>query len=215
VVEDNEVNRDVVSQMLIELGFSCQCAASGQEALATLKTQPFNLVLMDCQMPDLDGYETTRLFRVWEREKAGETRRLPIVALTAHAIQGDREHCLDAGMDDCLTKPLELDSLINVREKWLGHRPSLAALKTDRMEPPVAPSRTVHGINFAALLRRCMGKPELVDRLTDKFLRQTRRDLPELETAVRSSDLLDVPILVAELRKLIEALPTQRAIAPA
>jgi signal transduction histidine kinase/ligand-binding sensor domain-containing protein/ActR/RegA family two-component response regulator len=107
VVEDNPVNQKVVSKMLQKLGCEVFCASSGQDALDILTQNSYELILMDCQMPNMDGYETTQRIR----KMNNGSREIPIVALTAHAMKGDREKCLKAGMDDYLSKPVTLDKL--------------------------------------------------------------------------------------------------------
>ena len=116
LVEDNPVNQLVVSQQLRALGLEVSSATNGREALEILEREAFDLVLMDCQMPELDGYEATR--RIRQREIGGE--HLPVVALTAHAMAGDREKCLAAGMDDYLSKPFSVEDFGAVLERWLG-----------------------------------------------------------------------------------------------
>ena len=127
LVEDHPVNRKVASRLLRELGCEVWQAENGAEALELLGPEaPFDLVLMDCQMPELDGYEATRRLR--EAEAASGRRRLPVIAMTAHAMQGDREKCLAAGMDDYLTKPVSREALAAVLLRWAagGTTPSAA-----------------------------------------------------------------------------------------
>ena len=109
VVEDNRINQRLMLAILKKLGHHVTLASSGHEALEYVGAQTFDLVLMDIQMPEMDGVETTQKIR--ERE-AHDGRRLPIIALTAHAMTGDRERYLAAGMDDYLTKPIQRDELI-------------------------------------------------------------------------------------------------------
>lgn len=116
VAEDNFVNQKIVLAMLSKLGFSAQAVANGQEALATLKERHFDLVLMDCQMPEMDGYEATKKIRA-SFEKSFS--RIPIIALTANALTGDRELCLAVGMDDYASKPVHIAHLAELIEKWL------------------------------------------------------------------------------------------------
>jgi signal transduction histidine kinase/CheY-like chemotaxis protein len=109
LAEDNVVNAKLAVRLLERLGCRIDVASNGHEALKMVQSIPFDLVFMDCQMPEMDGFEATRAIRAWERASRIEpspATRLPIVALTANAMQGDRERCLEAGMDDYITKPL-------------------------------------------------------------------------------------------------------------
>jgi signal transduction histidine kinase/CheY-like chemotaxis protein/HPt (histidine-containing phosphotransfer) domain-containing protein len=117
LVEDHPVNQQVARRLLERLGLKVELAGNGAEALEKIKQQHFNLVLMDCQMPVLDGYSATRRLR--ERELAASVPRLPVIAMTAHAMAGDRERCLEAGMDDYLTKPLDRTLLAETLARWL------------------------------------------------------------------------------------------------
>ena len=117
VVEDNAVNRKVALRMLERLGVRADAAADGRQALAAIAEQAYDLVLMDCPMPEMDGYEATQALRILEEGTGG---RLPIVAMTASAMEGDRERCLAAGMDDYIPKPVRPETLRGVLEHWLG-----------------------------------------------------------------------------------------------
>jgi CheY-like chemotaxis protein len=108
VAEDNPTNQKVALSMLKRLGYRADAVANGREALKGLQLVPYDLVLMDVQMPDMDGLEATRRFRALE---VGTSRRLPIIAMTAHASTADRDRCLEAGMDDFVTKPVQRDTL--------------------------------------------------------------------------------------------------------
>jgi two-component system, sensor histidine kinase and response regulator len=126
LAEDNPVNQEVARLMLQRLGCHVEVASNGQEALEALSTTAYDLVLMDCQMPVLDGYTATEIIREREARKAKDlpqqlqgAPRTPIIALTGHAMQGDRERCLAAGMDDYLSKPFSLDGLLTVLKRWL------------------------------------------------------------------------------------------------
>ena len=122
-VEDNPINQQVLLAQLAALGLTADLAADGQAALDALERQTYDLVLMDCQLPGLDGYETTRRWR--QREAGG--RSTPIIAVTAHAMRGEREKCLAAGMDDHIAKPFRLEELAAVVERWLPALPGPAA----------------------------------------------------------------------------------------
>jgi len=120
VVEDNAVNQEVALGMLEKIGFNADVANNGQEGIETLETGKFDLVLMDCQMPVLDGYEATKAIREEEHENAQP--RIPIIALTANAMIGDSEKCIAAGMDDYLAKPFEEHMLEEKIAFWLSTR---------------------------------------------------------------------------------------------
>jgi CheY-like chemotaxis protein len=115
VAEDNLVNQKVATRMLERLGCRVDVAATGSEALRMLEMFPYDVVFMDCNMPELDGFDAAAEVR--RREGAG--RRLPIVAMTAYAMQGDRERCLAAGMDDYISKPVTLGDLQAALERWV------------------------------------------------------------------------------------------------
>ncbi len=120
LAEDNPVNRLVAEEMLKSLGLEVNVAVNGREAVATCDRDRFDLVLMDCQMPELDGFEATALVRAREAAEPGHaTHRLPIIALTANALSGDRERCLAIGMDDYLSKPFTRDDLHKTLARWL------------------------------------------------------------------------------------------------
>jgi CheY-like chemotaxis protein len=116
VVEDSPVNRVVTTSVLERSGFHVHAVNDGREALDALQANRYDAVLMDCQMPDLDGYEATRELRPRE---SGE-RRTPVIAMTAHAMPSDRERCLEAGMDDYITKPVRGQALTATLERWTG-----------------------------------------------------------------------------------------------
>ena len=120
VAEDNPVNQRVVMKLLERRGFEVDVAGNGREALAAMRAARYDLVFMDCQMPEMDGYEATRAIRALPDERAAE---ITVVALTAHAMQGDRERCLAATMNDYLTKPITAAALDAILARWAPRRP--------------------------------------------------------------------------------------------
>lgn len=115
LAEDNPINQKLAVTLLQKAGYSVDAVETGIQALEKFKSEQYHVVLMDVQMPDMDGFDATAHIRAWEKERG---QHIPIIAMTAHAMQGDRERCLDAGMDDYVTKPLQPKVLFNVLERW-------------------------------------------------------------------------------------------------
>ncbi len=147
VVEDNVVNASLVRMLLEREGCVVSGASSGMQALDRLRTRVWDVVLMDCQMPDMDGYATTRH---WRCQELAESRpRLPILALTAHTMDEDRDRCLDAGMDDYLTKPVKLNALRTMLSRYVSTNSSDAMLLSNAPSS-TAPSRPIAASTEAA-----------------------------------------------------------------
>jgi two-component system, chemotaxis family, sensor kinase Cph1 len=114
LVEDLQVNQNLILQMLKHLGYQADAVDNGLQALEQLSKQTYDIVLMDCQMPVLDGYEATRQLR----QQDDPHRNVIIIGVTAHALIGDREKCLDAGMNDYLSKPIRMQDLRDLLHRW-------------------------------------------------------------------------------------------------
>ncbi|MEI6415492.1 MAG: ATP-binding protein, partial [Pseudomonadota bacterium] len=135
VVEDNRINRKVVEAMLNQFGVTVELASDGQRVLdAIMGGDPADIILMDIHMPVMDGYTSTKRIRQWESEN--NLPRRPIIALTADAFEEDRQHCIAAGMDDFLSKPIMIDALQRVLNRWLGSQPGAVSAATP--PPPAA-----------------------------------------------------------------------------
>ncbi len=132
LAEDNKINEDVITAMLVQAGATVRCVVNGEFAVQALRVERFDLVLMDCQMPVMDGLQATRMIR----DEQGDEARVPIIALTANAFQEDRQRCLAAGMDDFLSKPVQRDALLETIARWTTASP--APVSTTPSTPPQA-----------------------------------------------------------------------------
>jgi signal transduction histidine kinase/DNA-binding response OmpR family regulator/HPt (histidine-containing phosphotransfer) domain-containing protein len=198
LAEDNPVNVEVARAMLESLDLRVDCARNGEEALRAVRegetAGQYDCVLMDCQMPVMDGFAATAAMRREERE-AGRGRVLPIIAITANALQGDREACLAAGMDDYLSKPFSLQELAAVIGRWMAL--PLASTVHHDDEPPRLPRESVEVIqrdviNRVALEKIRMLSRERGDALVQKVINAYVDDTPQqLSTLRRAIDGMD------------------------
>ncbi|MDP1901000.1 MAG: response regulator [Rubrivivax sp.] len=190
LVEDNPINQGVAKAMLTKLGLQCQLANDGAEAVERVRAAEFDLVLMDCQMPVMDGYQATAAIRSLPD---GRGAKLPIVALTANAMQGDEQCCLDAGMDGFLAKPYTLAALHATLAGWLAAAPGVPAAPSSPVLLPSArecsqeSAQEVSAINRAAIatLRELdePGSMALVTQLVTSFLKSADDNLARVAAA--------------------------------
>lgn len=180
VVEDNAINTMVLLGVLGKLGFaSIEKARDGLEAVELAGRERFDLILMDCQMPRMDGYDATRRLR----ELGIAT---PIVAMTAHALAGDREKCLAAGMSDYLTKPVVIDALSACLERWLGGTASVLAQPVEPVSGPVGDAS--EDFLYGDFLKLVLGDTELAETLIRMFVADMPANIERLREAVGSAD---------------------------
>jgi two-component system sensor histidine kinase/response regulator len=184
LVEDNEINQELALELLTANGIIAEVANNGQQALELLEKEQFDGVLMDCQMPVMDGYEATRRLRRQERFKD-----LPVLAMTANAMAGDRERALAAGMNDHIAKPINVHKMFTTMAKWITPSLPLEAAATADTEKagveadiPVLP-----GIDTAAGLARCMGDRRLYRKILQMF-RDNNADFSEQFRKAQASD---------------------------
>jgi PAS domain S-box-containing protein len=184
VAEDNPVNQKVAAKMLENLGYRVDVVGDGLEALEALATTSYGAILMDVQMPQMDGYEATQRIREREEEE-GCAGRVPIIAMTANAMAGDRERALEAGMDDYVPKPVNAEDLDAVLKRWISGRP---APKPDG-EPPESDGGGGEPVDAAMLAGlRELGDAELVADLAGMFLGDAESRLAALREALQNGD---------------------------
>ena len=200
VVDDNSINQQVAVEILQRAGVRSDIAGSGEEAARMTCAGNYDAVLMDIQMPDMDGYQATALIRADERHAA-----LPIIAMTAHAVAGYRERCLDMGMNDYVTKPIDPDTLYAVLATWvkpdLG-RASAAAAAMDAAPPRPAttPFAARPGVDVDAALERLGGHGVLLSRLLDLFAHDFEPALQQIQEAIHAGEFIRAADLVHKIR---------------
>jgi signal transduction histidine kinase/HPt (histidine-containing phosphotransfer) domain-containing protein len=188
LVDDNAINQKVAMRILQQLGYKPEIAGNGREALEAIERQPFDLVFMDVMMPELDGHEATRLIRL--RQMTGEHKnfqsRIIIVAMTAHAMQGDREKCIDAGMDDYLSKPIRPKDIRDMIEKWGGQATAASnaptpatGTSTPAEEPPV---------DMGRMNDLTDGNLEGLRELVEMYFNQTQKQFGQLRVAIQTNN---------------------------
>ena len=205
LAEDNPVNVEVALAMLDSLGLDVVCAHNGEEALQAAQAEDFDLVLMDCQMPVMDGFAATAEIRRHEQH-AGHARMLPIVAITANALQGDREACLAAGMDDYLSKPFTQQDLASTIARWITlpraatvhhadeatkrRRPAAAQQPQPSAAPAAPPAAEPAGAGqYPRPVRRGGdGENTLLEKVIIAFTSDTPRQLASLRAAIAAHD---------------------------
>jgi CheY-like chemotaxis protein len=187
VAEDNPTNQTLILALLEQRGHDVSIVNNGRLAVERATQQPFDVVLMDVQMPEMGGLEATAAIRAAEQKTGG---RVPIVALTARAMTGDREQCLAAGMDAYVPKPLRAEELFAVIDALAGSRGATAPSESE--PAPAAPPAATGSVDRAALLAGLGGRRDLARRVIDVFLHDAPVMLARLGDAMRASSAPDV-----------------------
>jgi CheY-like chemotaxis protein len=183
LAEDNEINRRVAFRILDKAGYQCDTVTNGREAISAVETIRYDLVLMDCQMPEMDGFEATAAIRAKERDSA---THLTIVAMTAHAMKGDRERCLAAGMDDYISKPVNPDEMFRVIDEWTGTASPRSPLRGGFA------SKKESTFEIEETLRRMGNDREFLKGLLEEFLDGSSERIESLRQAADAEDLEQV-----------------------
>jgi signal transduction histidine kinase/two-component SAPR family response regulator/HPt (histidine-containing phosphotransfer) domain-containing protein len=187
VVDDNTINQRVAVRILQQLGYQSEVAGNGREALDALERKPFDLVLMDVMMPEMDGLDATRALRKRQAnpESKNYNARIVVVAVTAHAMQGDREKCIAAGMDDYLSKPVRPKDVRDMIERW-------GSLVAPEIKPPLAEILPVLSteppVDMERLLDLTDGKNDSLRELVEMYLKQTNKQFEQMRSAVSTAD---------------------------
>jgi two-component system sensor histidine kinase/response regulator len=207
LAEDNPVNVEVASAMLEGLGLDVSRACNGEEALHSVRSGEFDLVLMDCQMPVMDGFAATAEIRRHQQQQRGRARSLPIIAITANALQGDRESCLAAGMDDYLSKPFTQQALGQTISRWI-RLPRMAAPPDDAGQaqpsaPPATEQINRQALNNIRALSANNGHA-LLERVLQAYLEDTPSHLQTIGQAIANGN-------TSQMRKAAHSLKSSSA----
>ena len=203
LVEDNLVNQMVAMGILNEFGLQADIAENGLEALQSLQQasadkKPYTLLLMDCQMPEMDGYEASRQVRMG---KAGaRNKTVPIIAMTANVMKGDREQCLQAGMSDYLSKPIEPEQLLDKLQQWLTNVDSLQESGATKELSTQKTNSVLSVWDQESALKRVMDKEDLLKKLLEVFFDESPERLANLKQAIEASDFKQAHFLAHSIK---------------
>jgi signal transduction histidine kinase/DNA-binding response OmpR family regulator/HPt (histidine-containing phosphotransfer) domain-containing protein len=204
VVDDNEINRVVAVDLLNEIGYPSDTACTGAEAVIKAKHGVYGAILMDCQMPEMDGYEATRQIRALP----APIKNVPIIALTAHALTGDRDRVLNAGMDDYTTKPIRVRTLEQLLRKWEG----VSAERHKSMPAPANENAAAEPVSDAEIVARLLARPQLDELpeldptlprskpVVELFLKSVPGLLESLASVMAEGDTVNVKLLAHKLK---------------
>ncbi|MEQ8188555.1 MAG: histidine kinase N-terminal 7TM domain-containing protein [Candidatus Eremiobacterota bacterium] len=194
IVEDNIINQKVLMSLLNKNGYTNVASVyNGYDAIEFLSKKACDLVIMDCQMPGLDGYETVNLIR--EPYSPVINRNIPVIAMTASAMKGDREKCIDAGMNDYMTKPVKVELLMGIIEKWLSGREDIKIIE----KSPV-PEEKYEIFNHKALVENLTNDEMVAKNAVRLFIEDTAKTLNNLKEALKKNDMNSVKSLAHVLK---------------
>jgi CheY-like chemotaxis protein/HPt (histidine-containing phosphotransfer) domain-containing protein len=181
LAEDNMINQELALGILEKVGYRADAVANGKEVLSAFGKGSYDLILMDVQMPEMDGFEATAAIRRKEREGG---KHIPIIAMTAHAMKGDRERCLEAGMDDYLTKPIQPRSLTEVIGRWVDKQDSVKP-----EVPSVEPVKEEEVFDKTGFLERLGGDESLFRKLLSMFFNDAPIQIERIQQHLKDEDL--------------------------
>jgi Amt family ammonium transporter len=192
IADDNEINQIVAAEILRSEGYVPSAVRNGREAVEAARSGRFDLVLMDCEMPEMDGFAATREIRAGEssgRPLGQGGRPIPIIALTAQAVQGDRQRCLDAGMDDYVTKPIDRLALLRAMRAAMPQTGVAATAAVDSSPADVGGEVSFQEtLNVSELRERSSGDDEFITRILTRFQEKSRDELAQLSLAAGQGD---------------------------
>ncbi len=191
LAEDNPINRKLALKILNKANYQVDAVENGRQALETLKRKHYDLVLMDVQMPEMDGYKATRTIR----QSSEKWSNIPIIAMTAHAMQGDKEKCLNAGMDDYVTKPIKTEILFKVLGKWCDKES-----KERNIQMSEQTQNSQCPINVESALERCGGDKEFLDEMLVEFMEIANDQLRKISEVIEQGNSEELAKLAHSLK---------------
>ena len=178
LVEDNEINLEIMNSQLNSLNYKVDTAVNGKDAIMKWRTEKYSAIFMDCQMPEMDGYEATR--RIRKNEDGVKNPDIPVIAITANALKGDREKCLAAGMNDYLSKPIDPMVLKEMLDKWLLDADDID-FDSEEKDQNISDNPEDRVFVREILLERLMGDTQLADIVITGFLKDIPFQLDEIK----------------------------------
>ncbi|MCP4155504.1 MAG: response regulator [bacterium] len=192
LAEDNLTNRLVAMTFLEKLGYRADAVVNGLEVLEAIKSKSYALILMDCQMPEMDGYEATIAIR---KNEENSSLRIPIIAMTAHAMKGDKEKCIAVGMDDYISKPVSPQKLTEIIELWLKKKSSKNSADSNDIISEESPKDNIPDSDIydhIAMTERMMGKASLVNKIAVTFLKDADSIMTKMKEALEKGELFEI-----------------------
>ena len=190
LVEDYPTNQKVATSYLTNAGYHVDVAGNGKEGVEACRSKQYDLILMDIQMPEMDGYQATAAIRHLEQEDDGNLARTrtrsPIIALTAHATEEDKQKCLEAGMDDFLTKPLQRGDLLQTIAKWLAPKGVPPARPQECRA--ASPGKEAPAVDFDKAIKEFDGQRDLVFSIVREFSDDIKQQIETMNVALAGSD---------------------------
>ncbi|MDN3653552.1 PAS domain S-box protein [Thalassotalea ponticola] len=196
-VEDNDINQELIVGLLTNNGIECCIASNGQEAIERIQKEPFDGVLMDCQMPIMDGYTATKILRQQHKFK-----QLPILAMTANAMAGDREKAIQAGMNDHIPKPINVNNLFNTMAKWISVDSDRPSIEQPRLHSELELPQDWRFIDRQDGLNRTLNDATLYHKLLVKFHQNQQHTDHQLQQLIDDNNLTEVQRLLHTLKGL-------------
>ncbi|MBZ0258610.1 response regulator, partial [bacterium] len=202
---DNRINQTIMKKMIEHLGYIVRIASDGKEAIQGFRSSLFDAILMDCQMPVMDGYQAATQIRQLENESP-ETSRIPIIAVTAHAIKGDKEKCIEAGMDDYISKPFTLEQLEEKLHQWVEdpQTPEMESKQSSSTEPTEANEPEPNNLDLSMWdkIQALQSDPNdtLLHDVMENYVNDAQKAIQNLQTSIQNNEAKSIESIAHTLK---------------